>query len=85
MHINTPCDSLKLQGKRAFSFRKVIHGFVPKNGPKMTCGRVFQHEFISKANLKNPVQSFLVHRLYLLRKQKIVSGKAGFQLKSDRI
>ena len=31
---------------------KVIHRFVPKNGPKMTCGRVFQHNFISKANLR---------------------------------
>ena len=51
----------------------------------MTCGRVFQHHFISKANLKNPEQRFLVHRFYLLRKQKIVSGKAGFQFKSDRI
>ena len=64
---------------------KVIRRLVPKNGPKMTCGRVFQHNFISKANLKNPEQSYLVDRFYLLRKQKIVSGKAGFQLKSDRI
>ena len=49
---------------------KVIHRFVPKNGPKMTCGRVFQHNFISKANSKNPEQGFLVHRFYLPRKQK---------------
>ena len=49
---------------------KVIDRFVPKNGPKMTCRRVFQHNFISKANLKNPEQGFLVHRFYLLRKQK---------------
>ena len=49
---------------------EVIHRFVPKNVPKMTCGRVFQHNFISKANLKNPEQGFLVHRFYLLRKQK---------------
>ena len=27
---------------------KVIHRFVPKNGQKMTCGRVFQHNFIQK-------------------------------------
>ena len=48
---------------------EVIHRYVPKNGPKMTCGRVFQHNFISKANLK--IQSnFLVHRIYFLRKQK---------------
>ena len=64
---------------------RVIHRFVPKNGPKLTCGRVFQHNFISKANLKNPEQRFLVHRFHLLRKQKNVSVKAGFQLKSDRI
>ena len=37
---------------------RVIHRFVPKNGPKLTCGRVFQHQFISKANLKNPEQGF---------------------------
>ena len=49
---------------------KVIHRFVPKNGANMTCGRFFQHNFISKANLKNPEQGFLVHRFYLLRKQK---------------
>ena len=49
---------------------RVIHRFVPKNGPKLTCRRVFQHNFISKANLKNPEQSFLVHRFYLLGKQK---------------
>ena len=49
---------------------RVIYRFVPKNGPKLTCGRVFQHNFISKANLKNPEQGFLVHRFYLPRKQK---------------
>ena len=49
---------------------RVIHRFVPKNEPKLTCGRVFQHNFISKANLKNPEQGFLVHRFYLLREQK---------------
>ena len=48
---------------------KVIYCFVPKNGPKMTCGRVFQHNFISKANLKNPEKGFLVHRFHLRRKQ----------------
>ena len=53
-----------------FSCSKVIHRFVPKNGPKMTCERVFQHNFISNANLKNPEQGFLVHRFYLLGKQK---------------
>ena len=37
---------------------RVIYRFVPKNGPKLTCGRVFQHNFISKAILKNPEQVF---------------------------
>ena len=63
---------------------KVICRFIPKNGPKLTCGRVFQRNFILKANLKNPEQGFLVHRFYLLGNKKNVSGKAGFQLKSDR-
>ena len=49
---------------------RVIHRFVPKNGPKLTCGCVFQHNFISKANLKIPEQAFLVNRFYLLWKQK---------------
>ena len=49
---------------------RVIHRFVPKNGPKLTCGRVFQQNFISKANLKNPEQGFLVDRFYFLRQQK---------------
>ena len=49
---------------------RAIHRFVPKNVLKLTCGRVFQHNFISKANLKNPEQGFLVHRFYLPRKQK---------------
>ena len=43
-----------------FLHSRVIHRYVPKNGPKMTCERVFQHDFISKANLKNPEQGFLV-------------------------
>ena len=49
---------------------RVIHRFVQKNGPKLTCRRVFQHNFISKANLKNPEHGFLVHRFYLLREQR---------------
>ena len=49
---------------------KVIHRFVPKNEQKMACGRVFQQNFTSKANLKNPEQGFLVHRFYFLSKQK---------------
>ena len=35
-----------------------FHHFAPKNRPKLTYGRVFQHNFISKTNLKNPEQVF---------------------------
>ena len=59
---------------------RVIHRFVPKNGPKLTCGRVFQHNFISKANLKNPEQGFFVHRFYLLRQQKESLARPVFNL-----
>ena len=44
--------------------------YSPKNGTKLTCGRAFQHNFISKANIKNPEQGFLAHRFHLLKKQK---------------
>ena len=64
---------------------RVIHRFVPKNGPKLTGGRIFQHNFISKSNLKNPEQGFLVHRFYLRRQQKESLWQGRFQLKSDRI
>ena len=52
---------------------KVIHCFVPKNGPKMTCGRVFQHNFISKANLKNPEQGFFSSQILLAEETKRLS------------
>ena len=29
---------------------RIIYQFVPKNGPNLTCGRVFNHNFISKSN-----------------------------------
>ena len=44
--------------RRRFLRPAFMLGFVPKNWPKLTCGRVFQHNFISKANLKNPEQGF---------------------------
>ena len=37
---------------------RVIHRFVPKNGPNLTCGHVFQHKIISKANLKTQSKVF---------------------------
>ena len=52
-----------------FSF-KSYSPFCTKNGPNLTCRRVFQHNFILKANLKNPEQGFLVDRLYQPMKQK---------------
>ena len=42
---------------------RVIHRFVPKNGPNLTCGRFLTLHCL-KANLKNKEQGFLVHRLY---------------------
>ena len=60
-----------------------IHRFVPKNWPKLTSGRVFQHNFISKANLKNPEQSFLGNRFYLLRKQRECLCQGRFSTKKQ--
>ena len=37
---------------------RVIHRFVPKNGPNLTCGRVLLHNFISKGNLKIQSKGF---------------------------
>ena len=43
---------------------RVIHRFVSKNWPKLTCGRVFQHNSISKANFKNPEQGFFSSQIF---------------------
>ena len=61
---------------------KGIHRFVPKNGPKMTCGRVFQHNFISKANLK--IQSnFFSSQILLAEETKRLSlARPVFNLKA---
>ena len=52
---------------------RVIHRFLSKNGPKLTCGRVFFF-FLTKPYFKSEFKKsrarFLVHRFYLLRKQK---------------
>ena len=64
---------------------RVIHRFVPKNGPKWHAGVFFNITLFQKANLKNREQGFLVHRFYLLRQQKESLWQGWFQLKSDRI
>ena len=62
---------------------KVIHRFVPKNGPKMTGGRVLQHNFISKASLKNPEQRFFSSQILLAEETKRLSlARPVFNLKA---
>ena len=63
---------------------KVIDRFVPKNGPKVTpCGRVFQHNFISKANLKNPEQGFFSSQILLAEETKrLCLARPVFNLKA---
>ena len=46
--------------------------FCTENVPKLTCGRVFQHNFISKANLKNPEQCFFSSQILLAEETKRV-------------
>ena len=66
-----------------FFLSKVIHRFVPKNGPEMTCGSVFQHNFISKANLKNPEQGFFSSQILLTEETKRMSlARLVFNLKA---
>ena len=61
----------------------VIHRFVPKKGPKLTCGRVFQHNFMSKANLKNPEQGFFSSQILLAEGTKRMSlASPDFNLKA---
>ena len=62
---------------------RVIYRFVTKNGPKLTCGRVFQHNFISKANLKNPEQGFFSSQILLAEETKRLSlARPVFNLKA---
>ena len=62
---------------------KVIHRFVQKNGPKIKCGRVFQHNFISKANLTNPEQGFFSSQILLAEETKRLSlARPVFNLKA---
>ena len=61
---------------------RVIHRFVPKNGPKLTCGGVFQHNVISKANLKNPEQGFLVQILLAEETKRMSLSRPVFNLKA---
>ena len=62
---------------------RVIHRFVPKNGPKLTCGCGFQHNFISKANLKNPEAKFFSSQILLAEATKRKSlARQVFNLKA---
>ena len=62
---------------------RVIHCFVPKNGPKLTCGRVFQHNYILKPNLKNPEQGFFSPQILLAEATKRKSmARPVFNLKA---
>ena len=62
---------------------RVIHHFVPKNGPKLTRGRVFQRNFISKANLKNLEQLFFSSQIGLAGETKRMSlARPVFNLKA---
>ena len=62
---------------------RVIHRFVPKNGPNLTCGRVFEHNFILKANLKNPEQGFFSSQTLLADETKMKSlASPVFNLKA---
>ena len=62
---------------------RVIHRFVPKNGPKIDMRACFSTKLYFKSEFKNPEQGFLVHRFYLLRKQKRMSlARPVFNLKA---
>ena len=61
---------------------KVIHRFVPKNGPKMTCGRVFQHNFISKENLKTQSKVFSSQILLAEETKRLSLARTVFNLKA---
>ena len=62
---------------------KVIHRFVPKIGPKMTCGRVFQHKFILKVNLKKSRAKFFSSQILLAEETKRLSlARPVFNLKA---
>ena len=62
---------------------RVIHRFAPKNGPKLTCGRIFQHNFISKANLKISRARFFSSQIILVEETRRVSlARLVFNLKA---
>ena len=61
---------------------RVIHRFLPKNWPKLTCGRVFQHNFISKANLKSRQRCFNSHILLAEERKRMFLASLVFNLKA---
>ena len=52
---------------------KSFSPFCAKNGPKLTCGHVFQDNFLSEANLKNPEQGFFRSHILLAKETKRMS------------
>ena len=61
---------------------KVIHRFVPKNGPKLTWGRVFQHNFFSKVNLKSRARFFSSQILLAGETKRMSLARLVFNLKA---
>ena len=61
---------------------KVIHHFVPKNGPKMTCGRVFQQLYF-KSEFKKSRAKFFNSQILLAEETKRLSlARPVFNLKA---
>ena len=62
---------------------RVINRFVQKNGPKLTCGRVLQHNLISKENLKKSRAPFFSSLILLAEETKRMSlARPVFNLKA---
>ena len=59
---------------------RVIHRFVPKNEPKLTCGRFFQHinKLYFKSEFKKSRASFVSSQILLAEETKIMSTTEFF-------
>ena len=62
---------------------RVIHRFGPKNGPKLTCGRVFQHNFMWKTEFKESRARFFSSQILVGEETKRMSmSRPVFNLKA---
>ena len=61
---------------------RITHRFAPKNGPKLTCGRVFRHNFISIANLKIQSKVFNSQILHAEETKRVSLARLVFNLKA---